>query len=117
MAYRVEISPTAFQDAEDAYLWIRFNSSASTAEAWYNGFWEAVLSLENFPLRCSLSPESEDLGKEIRQLLYGKRGNQYRIIFAIRHDQATGEEFVRIYRIRNIARRPITSDELGEGEM
>ncbi|MDQ3009471.1 MAG: type II toxin-antitoxin system RelE/ParE family toxin [Acidobacteriota bacterium] len=117
MAYRVDISPSALQDAEDTYLWIKFNSSNTTAEAWYKGLLEAILSLENFPLRCSLSPETEDLGKEIRQLIFGKRGSQYRILFAIRHDEMTGEEFIHIYRIRHIARRRITSDEIREGEM
>jgi len=115
MAYRVDISPSALQDAEDAYFWILSQTSTAIAGQWYEGLLEAVFSLENFPLRCPLAPESDDLGKEVRQLLYGKRGNQYRILFGIWWDDNTAENVARIYRIRHSARRRITAEEIREG--
>ncbi|HXG64083.1 MAG TPA: type II toxin-antitoxin system RelE/ParE family toxin [Blastocatellia bacterium] len=102
MAYRVDISPSALQDAEDAYLWIK-RQSPSRAGAWYEGLLEAIFSLENMPARCPLAPESEDIGIAIRQLLYGKKGSMYRILFTIGYDEATGEDVVRIFRIRHSA--------------
>ncbi len=69
MVFRVEISPSALADAEEAFLWIQQESPA-IADEWYNGLVDAILSLENFPNRCPLAPESEDIGREIRQLLY-----------------------------------------------
>ncbi len=46
MAYRVDISPSALQDAEDAYLWIKFNSSGTTAEA--AGIWPEDEGTDDF---------------------------------------------------------------------
>lgn len=115
MAYRVDISPSALQDAEDAYFWIKQRWPARAGE-WYEGLLEKIFSLENFPARCPLAPESEDIGLEIRQLLYGSKGNVYRILFCIGIDGTTGEDVVRIYRIRHRARKRIEVDEILEGE-
>jgi plasmid stabilization system protein ParE len=49
-------------DAEEAFLWIQ-QESPSKADEWYNGLVDAILSLENFPNRCLLAPESEDIGR------------------------------------------------------
>ncbi len=115
MAYRVDISPSALQDAEDAYFWIKQRSPDSAGE-WYEGLLEKIFSLENFPTRCTLAPESADIGMEIRQLLYGKKGQAYRILFGISFDESAGEDIVRIYRVRHSARKSITMDEIKEGE-
>jgi plasmid stabilization system protein ParE len=69
MAYRVELSPTAVADLDSIYEWIAVRSP-QRAEAWLEGCYRAVLSLEQFPERCSLAVESEALEIEIRQLLY-----------------------------------------------
>ena len=115
MAYRVDISLPALADAEEAYLWLK-ERSADRAVDWYEGLLETVFSLENFPTRCPLAPESADIGKEIRQLLYSKRGRVYRILFAITHDEQAGEDVVRIFRIWHSARARIEASEIEEGE-
>jgi plasmid stabilization system protein ParE len=115
MAYRVDISPSALQDAEDAYLWIK-QRSPSRAGAWYEGLLEAIYGLERMPARCSVAPESKDVGIMIRQLLYGKKARTYRILFAIGHDSSTDEDVVRIFRIRHSARLKATPDELQQGK-
>jgi len=115
MAYRVDISPSALQDAEDAYLWIK-RRAPSRAAAWYEGLLEAVYGLEEMPARCPTAPESKDLGITIRQLLYGKKGSVYRILFAIGHDDSTGEDVVRIFRIQHSARLKATPEEIQQGE-
>jgi plasmid stabilization system protein ParE len=98
MPFRVDIAPSALADAGEAYLWMR-ERSHSEATDWYNGLLEAIFSLESFPTRCRLAAESEDLGIEIRQLLYGKGGTVYRILFTI-----PGEDVVRVFHIRHTAR-------------
>jgi plasmid stabilization system protein ParE len=45
---------------------------------------DAVHSLDCDPTRCSLAPESEWFGGEIRQHFFGKRTGVYRILFEIR---------------------------------
>lgn len=98
MKYRVEIAPEAVPEAEQDYLWIREHSPVSAAK-WFNGLVEAVESLENQPTRCALAPENDAFEEEIRQLLYGKRGGVYRVLFSI----AGGT--VRVLHIRHGARR------------
>lgn len=116
MAYRVDISLPALSDAENAYLRIK-EESPEKAVDWYKGLLEAIYSLENFPNRCPIAPEAGAFVIEIRQLLYGKRKRQYRILFGISIDEQTGENLVLIYRIRHSAQKYLEGLEiLGEGE-
>jgi len=116
MIYRVDISEPATADAEKAFLWIR-TESPEKAAVWFRGLLEAVMSLEKFPERCSLAPESRAFLVEVRQLLYGTRRQQYRILFGISLDPDTNENVVLIYRIRHGAQRPLEGLEiLGESE-
>lgn len=110
MTYKVDISIPALQDAETAFLWIR-DFNLESARSWYEGLLAAVFSLEQFPRRCPLSPESKFVGREIRQLIYGKRSQTYRIFFEIFEDKKT----VRIYRIRHSSRKWMTKEEFEEG--
>ena len=111
MTYRVDISIPALQDAEAGFLWIRqFNND--TAKAWYEGLLEAVFSLEQLPYRCPLAPESEILGREVRQLIYGKKNQTYKIFFEIREEEKT----VRIYRIWHSSKDWISAEEFNEGK-
>lgn len=111
MAYRVDISVPALQDAEIAFLWIR-DFNPETAKSWYEGLLHAVFSLEVSPRRCPTAPESEMLGREIKQLIYGNRKQTYCIFFEIFDD----EKIVRIYRIRHTARNWLTNEDLDAGE-
>lgn len=104
MAYRVDISRPALADAENSYLRIKEESPVKAVE-WYRGLLEAVYSLENFPNRCPIAPEARAFVIEIRQLLYGKRRQQYRILFGTSVDAETGEDVVLIYRIRHAAQQ------------
>ena len=116
MAYRVDIAPVALQDAEDAYLWLKFYSTTEAAGEWYEGLLAAIFSLENSPLRCPHAPENKEFGREVRQMLYGNRSRQYRIVFGFLFDDETGEDIVRIYRIRHIRQRRLTLEEIQEGD-
>ena len=116
MTYRVDISQPATADAENAYLWIRLESPEKAA-LWFEGLIEAVNSLKEFPERCALAPESRAFLVEVRQLLYGTRRQQYRILFGISIDPETDEDVVLIYRIRHSAQRHLEGLEiLGEIE-
>ena len=101
MTYRVEISPSALNDAEAAFLWHQ-KESPKTAADWYNGLVDAILSLETFPNRCPIAPESEAIGREVRQLFY----QRHRILFGV------SGQVVRIYRIRHTSRDWLSPEEL-----
>jgi len=106
MEFCVNISPSALADAETAYLWIR-ERDPEMADKWFIGLLNAVNSLEHFPSRCTVAPESEELGMEIRQLLYGKSKRfRYRILFEI------SGTAVNVYRIRHSAQQYLTEEDI-----
>jgi plasmid stabilization system protein ParE len=98
MKYRVIIQPSAQLDLEEAYLCVHKRAPLRVAK-WFQGLEDAIFSLSELPQRCSLAPESNDFPEEIRQLLYGKRTNVYRIIFTVLEDT------VSILHVRHAARR------------
>ena len=63
------------------------------------------------PRRCSIIPESDEIGQEIRQLLYGKRTGIYRIVFDVQ-ENATDGPLVRILRIWHGARDILHTEDL-----
>jgi plasmid stabilization system protein ParE len=103
MKYRVEITPEAEAEIKEAYLWIHSDSPANAAR-WRRGLLEAACSLSQQPMRCPLAPESAWFKQEIRQLLYGKRGGVYRVLFVI------GEKTVSILHVRHAAREFLQPD-------
>ena len=78
MKYQVSFTEQAEAEADQAFQWISQDSPAS-AVSWFNGLVDAIESLASFPERCPLAPESEEVQREIRQLLYGK----FRILYFI----------------------------------
>jgi len=114
MVFRVEISAPALRDAESLYEWIA-DASKERADEWLRGLIIATDSLKDFPDRNPIAPESHSFLIEIRQLLYGKRASQCRIIYGVSVDEKTGEGIVLIYRIRNTRQKPLGDMEiLGE---
>lgn len=92
----VEIAALAEANLEEIYLRIRADSPARASE-WRKGLLNAARTLDLFPQRCPLAPESgPDL--EVRHLVYGA----YRILFTIAKDT------VHVLHIRHGARQPLT---------
>jgi len=104
MTYKLILQPPALADLDEAYRWVA-QRSPENAASWFNRLWEAMSTLEHFPRRCEVAPESKHVGREIRQLLYGHRGGVYRVLFTIR-----GRE-VHILHIRHAARGTMTPEE------
>ncbi|EGJ35442.1 MULTISPECIES: type II toxin-antitoxin system RelE/ParE family toxin [Moorena] len=105
MAYQIEISPTAVADIESIFIWIK-EDSAERAYRWVRGCYEVMLTLENFPRRCSLALESKYMGIEVRQLLYKK---QFYILFTVSEAVEEQEGIVRIHRVRRGSQQRIES--------
>jgi len=78
MAFLVRLSKRAERDLEAIYLYIRAQDSHA-AHRWYQGLRKAILSLEELPKRCPLTPED----KRCRHLLYGRKPHIYRIIYRV----------------------------------
>ena len=83
MAFRVELSAQAQSDVAAIYAWLTSQTAGETGERWFVALRSAIASLFDMPTRCPLAPESQDSPVEVRQLLYGRRPNVYRILFAV----------------------------------
>jgi plasmid stabilization system protein ParE len=113
MKYRIEISSVAEAEADGAFLRMSQLASPERASRWYQGLLKAMESLSEMPKRCPLARENDYFTKEIRQLLYGRGRNSYRILFTI----VEGEDVstVRILHIRHAAQQTLgESPESGE---
>jgi plasmid stabilization system protein ParE len=99
MNYHIEISSLAQSEADNAFLKLSQITSATRASRWYSGLLQAIESLSQMPKRCPLARENEYFSQEIRQLLYGKGRNSYRILFTILEGQEVST--VRILHIRH----------------
>ena len=81
MKYRIEISSVAEAEADSAFLRLSQVVSSTRASEWYSGLLQAIESLSQMPKRCPIARENNYFSQEIRQLLYGKGRNSYRILF------------------------------------
>jgi plasmid stabilization system protein ParE len=68
MSYQILIQPAAFQDIETSYRWMCDNLSPEVANNWYYELQDAISTLQEFPNRCTIAPETAAIGREIRQL-------------------------------------------------
>ncbi len=98
MKYRVEITDTAWAELQAAYEWLT-ERAPGAARRWRDSLLQAVAKLESHPGRYPLAPESDYLGGNVRQLLYGKRRGVYRVLYRVDAD------CVYVLRVRHGARR------------
>jgi len=96
MAYLVNVTDRAGRDLAHLYREIHAEQSGAALK-WYRGFRDAILSLEEKPNRCPVTPESD----KVRHLLYGNKPHIYRAIYRILEK----EKRVEVLHIRHGARR------------
>jgi plasmid stabilization system protein ParE len=109
MEYRFRFAPRALAEANEAHEWIA-EQSPQRAAKWYQGLFQRIETLATHPERCPVAPEGRASGEQVRQLLYGRRGGAYRILFVIRDD------VIRIVAVRHGARQPLTAEQLRDAE-
>lgn len=100
MSFNVVVEQDAEEDLKATAQWIA-QYSQDKAVLWYFDATEAIESLENFPARCPLAPESKRFGTEIRHLIFGR----HRILFMI------DDETVYVLRIRHQAQDTLSPEE------
>lgn len=101
MTYRVEITDNAEREAHDIHARIAEDSPLN-AQRWADSLADVIFSLETFPLRGPVAPESEAISEEIRQIIFG----QYRILYVVRG------QVVFVLHIRHGARLAMDADEV-----
>jgi plasmid stabilization system protein ParE len=97
VSFSVVISRRAREEMADAAWWM-FQRSPDAALTWLDGIEQTIAELNEFPTRCPLAPESDVVGSEVRQQLYGRRQHKYRILFIIR------DQTVHVLHVRHGAR-------------
>jgi plasmid stabilization system protein ParE len=101
MAFRVEVTPKARRDADEILNWLLSRNAGEPGLLWFRGLEAAILSLSNLPERCKLAPERASVPFEMRQLVYGGKPHEFRILFTI------ASETVYVLRIRRGRRERI----------
>src|SRR5438132_1142432 len=107
MMHEVIILPSAHFEIRDAVIWHVSNRPNHVA-AWYIGLQKAIESLSEWPTRYALAYENDAFTVEVRQLVYGKDRNAYRILYTVRKDR------VYVLHVRHAARAPMKLDETDE---
>jgi plasmid stabilization system protein ParE len=101
--YRVVFTVRARADAIEQFNYLP-DRSPDAASRWYMGLDKAVAKLGALPERHPIAEdESEQLGTPLRQMLYGLRPGDFRILFSIEDDIVT------IHYVRHSAQGPIDS--------
>jgi plasmid stabilization system protein ParE len=104
MAYLVNITLRAERDLE--LLYGEVNAARSdVARKWYEGLKKQILSLEERPDRCPVTPEK----KTVRHLLYGRRHGVYRVIYRV----LERKKVVEVLHVRHGARKRFRGRDLG----
>jgi plasmid stabilization system protein ParE len=85
MEFQVRLTRSSEQQIESIYLWLK-ERNPEYADQWFRGLMNLIATLQDKPRRCPLIKENHSTPEEIRQILYGKSRNKYRVIFAIRED-------------------------------
>jgi plasmid stabilization system protein ParE len=102
MQYLVRLTDRGLRDLGTIYEFIEADSSEG-AFAWFNGLAEAIHSLERLLERGSPIPED----KKLHHLLFGKKPNTYRIIYAL--DKR--KNAVNVLHIRHGAMAPLSPEQ------
>lgn len=106
MNYRIHVSDKALANVESVVLWFPNQSASAVGQRWFDALWNTLDTLEARPERCSLADESNEIGIEVRELLFGRKRGQYRILFRV-----VGKT-VHILRIWHSARDRFTVEDL-----
>lgn len=84
--WNVIVELPALRDITECHLWIA-ERDIEAADRWFYDIYDTIGSLEMFPERCPLAPESKFLNHEIREILHGRRQYKYRILFTVTENE------------------------------
>ena len=100
MRYLVRLTERAMRDIESIHEFVGASFSGA-ASVWFGQLAKAIYSLERSPQQGAVTPED----KSLRQLLFGKKPNVYRIIYEV--DKRRG--IVNVVHIRHGARASLST--------
>ena len=92
-------------DVATTISWLA-RSNPEAANRWRIGLLRIVENLETNPERYPIADEAADLGLDLRQLLYGRRRQVYRVLFTI-----DGQK-VNVLRVRHAAQDRLAPEDI-----
>lgn len=82
MTFEVRLMPSAKADIFEIRTYL-MEHDVDAADRWLWACSRAITSLREMPTRCPISVESAAFDVEVREHLFGKKRNVYRILFSI----------------------------------
>lgn len=104
MDFHVELSDQAQRDIAAIYDWLRSQQAGDAGERWSWPSEQRSRHWRTYRRVARLHRKVESQRLKVRQLLYGRRPQVYRILFAIEGD------VVQVLHIRHGRRRPVRLD-------
>jgi plasmid stabilization system protein ParE len=104
VTFRVELTAQAELDLELILKWLMEQQAGETGLRWFLRLRETLDSLRELPHRCPLAPEDAEFSFDVRQLFYGRKPHQYRVLFTIERGTVV------ILHIRHGRRLPLPKD-------
>jgi plasmid stabilization system protein ParE len=86
MPFRVEATARARRDLRTIRDWLLASEAGDGGRRWFTRLNEAMASLSELPNRCPIAPENDDFPFEVRQLIYGRKAREFRVLFTIDRD-------------------------------
>jgi plasmid stabilization system protein ParE len=80
MTFKVVVQRLAVADLTEAYLWAA-RGSVQVADRWLDRFQTSLQTLDHNPEPCPVARENEHVDVEIREFLFGKRPQVFRVLF------------------------------------
>jgi hypothetical protein len=105
MTFHVVMLRHAEQDLEAARRWAA-RHAPQTTDRWLHRFYQALQTLAENPDRCPIARENDRINIGLREFLFGRKPNVFRVIFVVRANQ------VRILRIRRAQRRRLSRKDI-----
>lgn len=106
MNYKVRLQTRAKNDVRTCFEFIASRSPKGAAR-WFNRFVETRDRLAKEADQCPLAYESDDLDREIREVLFKtRRGQPYRVVFTI-----SGDEVI-VLRVRGPGQNALSVEEI-----
>jgi plasmid stabilization system protein ParE len=99
--HTVIIHRRAQRDVEDI-----IRAARGSATRWAARLTATIATLKTLPERCPLAAEADELGIELRELLFGKRHGTYRILYRIEG------QTVHVLRIRHAAQDILRTEDI-----
>ncbi len=107
MADRILLTDKAEGDLAVVLAWFRDQKATAAGSRWLEGLQDKIDTLSTKAATCSVAFESQEIGQEIREIIYGKGRFKHRILFCVVN------RTVYILRVWHSSRDAISRDDMG----